>query len=114
VQDLIADSMMLAELAAQPVFGSLPNVVQMPDEPACKRVRISNLLTCTVIDGAMLLDNVDIDDLAMSASDLLDQFRKRGMPDTIHRKILDKTYDANNLEKLNGLVAKFEAAIRRR
>ncbi len=50
-----------------------------PDEAACKRVRVSNLLTSTV-----MLD-VDIDDLALSASDLLDQFRERGLPDTIHR-----------------------------
>jgi hypothetical protein len=53
----------------------------------------------------------DIDDLAIKASDLLDQFRDRGMPDTIHRKVLDKTYDADNLEKLRDLVAKFKAAI---
>jgi hypothetical protein len=68
-----------------------------PDEAGCKRVRVSNLLTSTVIIGVML--DVDIDDLALSASDLLDQFRKRGMPDTIHRKVLEKTYAANNLEK---------------
>jgi hypothetical protein len=54
-------------------------------------------------DGPMLLDNVDIDDLAMSASDLLDQYCKRGMPDTIHRKVLDKTYDAQNLENLDDI-----------
>ncbi len=64
-----------------------------------------------MFNGAMLLDNVDIDDLAMSASDLLDQFRKRGMPNIIRRKVLEKTYDAINLEKLKGLVQKFEAAI---
>jgi hypothetical protein len=81
-----------------------------PDEPACKRVRISNLLTCTImLDGNMYLDNVDIDDLATSASDLLDQYRKRGM--TIQRKVLNNTYDAKNLEKLKGLLVKFEAAI---
>jgi hypothetical protein len=53
----------------------------------------------------------DVDDLAMMASDLLDQFRDRGMPDTIQRKVLNNTYDANNLEKLRELVAKFKAAI---
>jgi hypothetical protein len=64
-----------------------------------------------MLDGDMYLDNVDIDDLAMSASDLLDQYRKRGMPYTIHRMVLEKSYATNNLEKLKGLVAKFEAAI---
>jgi hypothetical protein len=49
--------------------------------------------------------------LALSASDLLDQFRERGMPDTIQRKVLDKTYEANDLAKLKDLVARFEAAI---
>jgi hypothetical protein len=44
--------------------------------------------------------DVDIDDLALSASDLLDQFRERGMPDTIQRKVLDKTHEANDLAKL--------------
>ena len=43
---------------------------------------------------------LDVDELVMMASDLLDQFRDRGMPDTIHRKVLEKTFDANNLEKL--------------
>jgi hypothetical protein len=33
------------------------------------------------------------------------------MDDTIQRKILNNTYDAKNLEKLKGLVEKFEAAI---
>ncbi len=61
-----------------------------PYVPACKRVRISNLLTSTVMfDGDMLLDNVDIDDLALSASNLLDQFRKRGMDYTIQRNLCE-------------------------
>ena len=33
------------------------------------------------------------------------------MPDEIQRKVLAKTYDANDLEKLRGLVAKFTASI---
>jgi hypothetical protein len=47
----------------------------------------------------------------MSASELLDQYRKGGINDTIYRKVLNNTYEANNLEKLKGLVVKFEAAI---
>ncbi len=53
----------------------------------------------------------DINDLALEASDLLDQFRDRSMHDTIQRKDVDKTYDAHNLEKLKDLVAKFKEAI---
>jgi hypothetical protein len=56
------------------------------------------------------MPDVDIDDLAMSASDLLDQFRERGMTDTIQRKVLDRTYGANDLEKLKDLI---ECAIKR-
>ena len=59
----------------------------------------------------MYLENVDINELAMSASELLDQYRKGGINDTIYRKVLNNTYEANNLEKLKVLVAKFEAAI---
>ena len=55
--------------------------------------------------------DVDIDGVALSASDLLDQFRDRAMPDTIHRRVLDTAHETNNLEKLRGLVAKFKAAI---
>ncbi len=83
-----------------------------PDVPACKRVRISNLLSYTVMfDGDMLLYNDIFDDLAWSASELLNQFRKRGMDDTIQRKILNSTHDAKNPERLKGLVEKFDAAI---
>jgi hypothetical protein len=35
---------------------------------------------------------LDVDDLAMLANDLLDQFRDRGMNDTIPRKVLNNTY----------------------
>jgi hypothetical protein len=54
------------------------------DEPACKRVRVSNLLNCANrLDEAALPDL----DMALAASDLLDQFQDRGMDDVIHRKI---------------------------
>jgi hypothetical protein len=65
-----------------------------------------------MLDGEMpFLD--DINDLVLEASDLLDQFRDRGMHDTIQRRVqvVDKTDDAHNLEKLKDLVAKFKAAI---
>jgi hypothetical protein len=48
-----------------------------------------------MLEGEMPL--LDIDDLAMAASDLLDQFRDRGMNDPIQRT--------------EGLIAKFKAAI---
>jgi hypothetical protein len=41
----------------------------------------------------------------------LDQFSKRGMDDAIQRLVVKKTFEAENLEKLRGLVAKFETAI---
>jgi hypothetical protein len=53
----------------------------------------------------------DIDDLAMAATDLLNQYRKKGMDDQVQRSIVKKTFEADNLEKLEGLIAKFEAAI---
>jgi lysyl-tRNA synthetase class II len=62
-----------------------------------------------MFDGAT--SYLDIDDLAMAASDLLDQFRKRGMDDAIQRSVVKKTFKEENLEKLRELVAKFEAAI---
>lgn len=78
------------------------------DEPACKRVRVSNLLNCPVmIDGAP--PYIDIDELA--ASDLLDQFRKRGMDDAIQRIIIKRTLDAENVGKLKRLIARFKAKI---
>ncbi len=74
------------------------------------RVQVSNLLNCTIMcDGETAF--YDVDDLAMTACALLDQFRKRGMPDTIHKRVLDTAHQTNNLEKLKGLVARFEAAI---
>jgi hypothetical protein len=81
------------------------------DEPACKRVRVSNLLNSLImLDGATLPD-LDIDDLAMAASDLLDQYRKRGMDDVIHRKLVGRALDAEYVEKRKDLIAKIEAAI---
>ena len=57
------------------------------------------------------LSFLDVDDCAMLAHDLLDQFGDRGMNDTIPRMVLKSTYEAKNLEKLRDLVAKFKAAI---
>ncbi len=74
------------------------------------RVQVSNLLN-RIIMCDLELSFYGVDDLAMKASDLLDQFRKRGMPDSIQRKVLDKTYEANDLAKLRELVARFEAVI---
>ncbi len=61
-----------------------------------------------------LEDDVDVEELAMSASALLNQYRKRGINDDIERRVLNNTHEARNLERLKGLVAKFEAAIQAR
>ncbi len=53
----------------------------------------------------------DIDDLAMAATYLLDQFRKRGMDDSVQRSSAKKTFETDIMEKLKGLIAKFEVAI---
>jgi hypothetical protein len=75
------------------------------------RVRVSNRLNCVIMfDGAMTPVD-DIDDLAMAATDLLNQYRKKGMDDSVQRSIVTKTVEADNLEKLEGLIAKFKAAI---
>ncbi len=69
------------------------------------RVQVSNLLNCVIMcDVTVDFSFYDVDDLAMMASDLLDQFRKRGMPDSIHRRVLDTAHPSqtNNLEKLKG------------
>ena len=79
-------------------------------QPSEARVQVSNLLNCAIMCD-FDISFLDVDELAMLASDLLDKFRKRGMPDEIQRKVLAKTYDVNDLEKLRGLVAKFKAAI---
>ena len=47
----------------------------------------------------------------MEASDLLDQFRKRGMDDVIQRKIVKRTLDAENVGKLKRLIARFKTKI---
>ncbi len=66
--------------------------------PSEARVQVSNLLNCAIMCDVDF-SFYDVDYLAMMASELLDQFRDRGMHDTIHRKVLSNTYDANNLEK---------------
>jgi hypothetical protein len=83
----------------------------MPSQrPSEARVQVSNLLNCAIMCDVDF-SFYDVDDLAMLASDLLDQFRDRGMPDTIQRGVLDTAHQTNNLEKLRDLVAKFKAAI---
>jgi hypothetical protein len=79
-------------------------------QPSEARVQVSNLLNCAIMCDVEL-SFYDVDDLAMLAHDLLDQFGDRGMNDTIPRMVLKNTYEANNLEKLRDLVAKFKAAI---
>jgi hypothetical protein len=71
--------------------------------PNDKRVQVSNLLNCVVMFDGDTPPVLDIDDLAIAASDLLDQFRKRGMDDVIQRSIVKRTFEADNLEKLKGL-----------
>ncbi len=64
-----------------------------PNEPACKRVRVSNLLNCTILlDGATPF--YDIDDLAMEASDLLDEFRDKGLNDLVQRTVVNRALEA--------------------
>ena len=55
---------------------------------------------------------LDIDDVAMMAAGLLDQFRDRGIHDSVQRFVIQKALEQNNLEKLRSLVAKFKADIR--
>ncbi len=55
------------------------------------RVQVSNLLNCVIMCDVEF-SFYDVDDLAMMASDLLDQFCKRGMLDSIHRRVLDTAH----------------------
>jgi hypothetical protein len=82
-----------------------------PNEHAYQRVRVSSLLNCVLMLDGYTPPIVDIDDLAMEATDLLDQFRKRGMEDSVQRKLVGKALDLESVEKLKGLIAKFETAI---
>jgi hypothetical protein len=52
-----------------------------------------------------------LDELMDAAYDCLEQFRDRGMPDTVERNILDRAFTSNNSSRLLALVAKFEKAI---
>ena len=79
-------------------------------QPSEARVQVSNLLNCAIMCDVEF-SFYDVDDLAMLAADLLDQFRDRGMNETIQRRVLDTAHQTNNLEKLRGLVAKFKASI---
>ena len=84
------------------------------DLPACNRVHVSNLLNAynkfndPVMSGE---PDLAIHALAMEASAILNQFRKRGMDDVIERTIVKRTLEADNLEELNGLVATFKAQL---
>jgi hypothetical protein len=62
-------------------------------------------------DGYMHLEDIDMDEIAMSASALLNQYRKRGINDEIEIRVLNNAHESRNLEKLKGLLAKFDAAI---
>ena len=53
--------------------------------PSERRVQVSNLLNCIIMYHGDLLD---IDDLAMQASALLDQFRSRGIGDSLQRNLV--------------------------
>jgi hypothetical protein len=75
--------------------------------PNDMRVQVSNLLNCVIMFDGDTLPVLDIVDLAMEASDLLDQFRRRGMDDLIQRSVVKKAFEAENLGKLKGLVVKF-------
>jgi hypothetical protein len=64
--------------------------------PHDKRVRVSNLLNWVIMFDGDTPPVLDIDDLAMAASDLLDQFRKRDMSDLIQRTIVKQTIRKNS------------------
>ena len=65
-----------------------------------------------MLDGAMPLV-FDVDDLAMAATDLLDQFRDRGIEDSVQRKLVGLIRIMwKGSTPVNGLIAKFGAAIK--
>ena len=65
-------------------------------QPSEARVQVSNLLNCAIMCD-FDFSFYDADELALLGSDLLDQFRDRAMPDTIHRRVLDTAHETNNL-----------------
>ena len=79
-------------------------------QPSEARVQVSNLLNCAIMCDVDF-SFYDADELALLASDLLDQFRDRGMDDSVQRKLVGRALDAESVEKLRDLVAKFKAAI---
>ena len=85
----------------------------MSEWPNEVRVQVSNLLNCTIIYEGDVTAFLDIDDLAMVACALLDQFCERGIPDAIQRRVVsvENTLEANNQEKLKDLVTNFTAVI---
>jgi hypothetical protein len=60
----------------------------------------SDLLKCVIMSDGATPPVLDINDLAMANSDLLDQSRKRGMDDVIQRSLVKKNIEADKLEKL--------------
>ncbi len=60
----------------------------------------SSVSSCLTDSDGATPPVLDIDDLAMANSDLLDQSRKTGMDDVIQRSLVKKNIEADNLEKL--------------
>ncbi len=50
-------------------------------------------------------------ELMDAACDFLEQYRERGMPNTVERNMLDRTFTESNSSRLQALVARFEKAI---
>jgi hypothetical protein len=86
-------------------------MAHLPDKlPSERRVQVSNLLNCVVMyHGEPLF--LDIDDLAMQASALLDQFRSRGIGDLLQRVLVTRALKQNNRDRIIELVATFKAVI---
>jgi hypothetical protein len=53
---------------------------------------------------------LDVDDLAMASTDRLDQFRDRGMEDSVQRKLVGRTLDTNKHLQLFSIVWKGSTA----
>ena len=77
--------------------------------PSERRVQVSNLLNCVVMYQGDLLD---IDDLAMQACALLDQYRSRGISDSLQRNLVNRALDQNHRDRIIELLAAFKAVIK--
>jgi hypothetical protein len=62
-------------------------------------------------EGHEAVPPCSLDELMDAAYDSLEQFRERGMPDTVERNMLDRAFTSNDSSRLRALVAKFEKAI---